>query len=69
MVRKRRARRDIYLYHLKQGRRIVRTGITNDPERRKREHKSAGKRFSHIHVHPYPMSRGKALEREKKYKR
>lgn len=69
MVRKKRTRRDTYLYHLKQGRKIVGTGITNDPERRKREHRSAGKRFSHMYVHSYPMSRETALEREKKYKR
>jgi predicted GIY-YIG superfamily endonuclease len=69
LVKKKSARRDTYLYHLKQGKKIKRTGITNNPERREREHRSAGKRFSHIYVHPYPMSRETALEREKKYKR
>ena len=66
---KKKAKRDTYLYHLKQGKKIKRTGITNNPERREQEHRSAGKRFSHIYVHPYPMSRETALEREKKYKR
>ncbi len=31
--------RDTYKYHFKQGNRIVHTGITNDLERREREHK------------------------------
>ena len=30
--------RDTYKYHLKQGRKIVHTGITNDLERREQEH-------------------------------
>jgi predicted GIY-YIG superfamily endonuclease len=63
---KRRRRRDTYLYHLKQGRKTKYTGITNDPDRRKREHQSSGKRFTHMFVHPYPMSRKTALKREKK---
>ena len=32
------ADRDTYRYHMKQGKRIVHRGITNDPERREREH-------------------------------
>lgn len=63
------AKRDTYLYHLKQGRRIKRTGISNNPKRRLHEHRSSGKRFTHMFVHPYPMSRETALEREKKYRR
>ncbi len=31
--------RDTYKYHFKQGRRIVHTSITNDPERREAEHR------------------------------
>jgi len=69
LVRKKRVRRDTYLYHLKQGKKIKRTGVTNNPERREREHKSAGKRFTHMFVHPYPMSRKTALKREKTYKK
>ena len=30
--------RDIYKYHLKKGNRILKSGITNDLERREREH-------------------------------
>ena len=67
MVKKKSATRDTYIYHLKQGKKIKRTGVTNNPERREREHKRAGKRFSHMYVHPYPMSRKTALKREKKY--
>ncbi len=32
--------RDTYKYHLKKGKKIIRSGITNDLERREREHKS-----------------------------
>jgi len=31
--------RDTYKYHLKRGNRIIRSGITNDLERREREHR------------------------------
>lgn len=67
MVKRKRAARDTYLYHLKQGKKIKRTGVTSNPERREQEHKRAGKRFSHMYVHPHPMSRKTALKREKKY--
>jgi len=69
MVRKKRAKRDTYLYHLKQGRTIVYTGITDDPKRREREHRSAGKRFTHMFVHSYPSSRKTARKREEKRRR
>lgn len=69
MTRRKRADRDTYLYHLKQGRKIKYTGITDDPERREREHKSAGKRFTHMFVHPYPSSRKTARKRETKRQR
>jgi predicted GIY-YIG superfamily endonuclease len=64
MVRKR-TKRDTYNYVLKQGRKIVYRGITNDPDRRLKEHENSGKRFSHMVVNPYPVSRKTALEREK----
>lgn len=41
--------RNYYRYELKQGPEVVYRGITKDPERREREHKEEGKRFSHIH--------------------
>lgn len=69
VARRKRAGRDTYLYHLKQGRKIVYTGITDDPERRELEHRSAGKRFTHMFVRPYPSSRKTAHKREMKYKR
>ena len=68
MSRRKPAKRDTYLYHLKQARKIKYTGISNNPEKREHEHRSAGRRFSHMFVHPYPTSRDTALKREKKYK-
>ena len=41
------AKRDTYRYELKQGRKILQYGITDDPERREKEHRAKGKRFSH----------------------
>ena len=69
MPKKKPAKRDTYVYHLKQGKRIGYTGISNSPKRREAEHKNEGKRFSHMYVHPYPVSKKTALKREKKYKR
>jgi predicted GIY-YIG superfamily endonuclease len=66
---KRMVKRDTYLYHLKRGRKISYTGITNDPKRREHEHRSAGRHFRRMAVHPYPTSRETALKREKKYKK
>lgn len=37
-------------YDLKQGREVVYRGTTNDPHRREREHRAAGKDFSHLRV-------------------
>ena len=62
----RRRKRDTYNYLLKQHRRIVYRGITNDPERRYGEHKRSGKRFTHMLVHPYPAKRSTARKREKR---
>lgn len=40
--------RDTYKYHLKDGNKILRSGITNDLDRREREHKS--KYGDNVHV-------------------
>ena len=32
------SKRDTHKYHLKRGNRIIRSGITNDPDRREKEH-------------------------------
>lgn len=41
-------KRDTLNYNLKQGKKIVYKGTTNDLERRKQEHKSEGKKFTTI---------------------
>ena len=64
MVR-RRAKRDTYNYVLKRRRKIVYRGISNDPERRFKEHRKSGKRFTHMVVNPHPCSRRTARKREK----
>ncbi len=40
--------RDTYQYHFKRGHRIVHTGITNDLERREREHQDEFGEHGHI---------------------
>lgn len=44
------AKRDTYNYNLKNGRKIVYKGTTNDPERRIDEHVEAGKKFTHMQI-------------------
>ena len=41
-------KRTHYRYELKDGRRVVYRGITNDLERREREHRRGGKKFTHL---------------------
>ena len=41
-----RAQRTTHNYTLRQGRIVVGYGITNDPARRRKEHKRSGKRFT-----------------------
>lgn len=43
-------KKNTYPYELKQGRKTVYKGITNDPERRAREHARAGKKFDTMSV-------------------
>jgi len=40
--------RDTYNYNLKQGKKIVYKGTTNDLEKREIEHKASGKKFASI---------------------
>jgi predicted GIY-YIG superfamily endonuclease len=44
------AKRNYHRYELKQGRKVVYRGITNNPERREEEHKDEGKRFSRMSI-------------------
>jgi predicted GIY-YIG superfamily endonuclease len=64
-VARRRARRDTYPYELKDGRKTVYLGITSDPKRREKEHRSEGKKFTRMIVQ-YPCSEENALRREQK---
>lgn len=62
MARKRNHQR----YELKQGRKVVYRGITNDPDRREEEHRDEGKRFSHLHVVGRPVTKDAAEVWEEK---
>jgi predicted GIY-YIG superfamily endonuclease len=44
------AKRDTYRYKLKDGNRVVYIGITNEPERRVREHDSDGHKFCKMEI-------------------
>jgi predicted GIY-YIG superfamily endonuclease len=46
MAGKRRIKRDTYNYALRDGRKVVYYGVTNDPDRRLRQHVNSGKRFT-----------------------
>lgn len=54
------------VYELKQGRKKVYIGISNDPERRAKEHARAGKKFTHMNVltNKKTQSNAKKMERE-----
>ena len=60
---KKRAKRDTYLYELKDGRKTVYIGITDDPKRREQEHRDEGKKFTKTNVN-FPCSKDTAIERE-----
>jgi hypothetical protein len=57
-------KRDTYLYELKDKGRVVYRGITTDVERRVREHKRAGKRFTTVWDSGIPYCRRNALKHE-----
>lgn len=56
--------RDTYRYELKQGRKVVYRGITNDPERRCSEH-SDDKNFTHMNIIGPRVTRESAEQWEK----
>lgn len=41
-------KRDTYNYNLKDGKKVVYKGTTNDLEKRAQEHEATGKKFTHI---------------------
>ncbi len=57
--------RDTYKYHFKRGHRIVHTGITNDLERREREHQQAYGEDGHILKVGRATTKDAALEWER----
>jgi len=66
-VGKRRAKRDHYTYVLKDGRRVVKHGITINPDRRLNEMENQSPRFTSMSVDPVPVSKETALKREKEH--
>jgi len=57
-------KRDTVTYDLKEGRRIVYRGITNDPEGRGAQHRAEGKRFTRLIVTSRKMTEGGAKAKE-----
>ncbi len=62
-------KRDTYKYHVKDGRRIIQSGITNDLERREREHQREFGDNIHLHKVGNKTTREGAREWEKGQKR
>ena len=56
--------RNTVTYDLKQGRRVVYRGTTNNPERREKEHRDEGKQFDHLKVTSRRMTEGGATRKE-----
>lgn len=70
---KKKAKRDTYLYSLKEANKIVYIGQSKNPSQRVQEHRDSRKNFTKMDVKSYPMSEKTALNREqewiKEYKR
>ena len=56
--------RDTWNYHLKDGRKTVYHGTTNNPQKRSQEHVRSGKEFTKMVVTGPAVSRDTALHRE-----
>ncbi len=63
------AERDTYKYHVKDGKKIIRSGITNDLERREREHQREFGDDIHLQKVGNKTTREGAREWEKGQKR
>ena len=61
---KKKSKRDCYNYDLKQGKKIVYSGITNDIDRRIKNHDADGKKFYHAISYGSAVTRGTAKKRE-----
>ena len=62
-------KRDTYKYHLKKGNKIIRSGITNDLDRREKELKRDHGRDTHVHQVGKRTTREAAREWEKKQRK
>ncbi len=63
------SKRDTYKYHLKRGNQIIRSGITNDLDRREKEHQRNYGKDVHIQRVGNRTTREGAREWEKKQRR
>lgn len=61
--------RDTYKYHLKRGRQVIRSGITNDLERREKEHQRDYGKDVHLQKVGRATTRDGARDWEKDQKR
>jgi predicted GIY-YIG superfamily endonuclease len=57
-------KRDTVTYELKQGRKVVYVGTTNDPTVREQQHKNSGKSFTHMRVTSRRMTADGAQKQE-----
>ena len=57
-------KRDTINYDLKDGKKIVYRGTTNDPERREKQHREEGKKFTHLLPTSRKMTREGAKKKE-----
>ena len=57
-------RRDTQTYELRQGRKVVYRGTTNNPERREKEHKNQGKTFTKMNLTSRKMTVDGAKRKE-----
>lgn len=57
-------KRDTVTYELKEGRKVVYVGTTNDPDLREEQHRKEGKRFSHLNVTSRRMTEDGAKQQE-----
>lgn len=58
--------REYYNYELKQSNRVVYRGQTNNPNRREKEHKRDGKKFTHMNIVGNAKTNHGVREAEKK---
>ena len=61
---RKRSKRDYWNYTLRDGRYVVKHGITNDPDRRLQELGTEGQKFTSMIFDRYPVSEDTARQRE-----